>query len=358
VYPLLDDEAATFFQFLQEVKIVKPELKIIRNKSLLILGAGSSYPYGYPTGNKLREDICLTLNKKFNEFKEIIIENWGYPDGHMILESYERNMYNLSKIFSKSNIPSIDLFLKLNPKFGEIGKLGIILTMLSYEMECVDNGELFGDEVKSKDWYSYLYRRSVENINDAYAFENFKEVPLRIITFNYDRSFEDFFYNSFVSTFFEMNLNERFLNKKLIYRDYPLFNINHMYGQIAPLVWEDGGNNLAYKNKPKFFIKGLIDNIKVIGERTVPEEEKINELFNWADSIFFLGFGYHPENMKALNLLKNIQKKHLIYGTGIGLREMEISNVKQIFLEEYKKDYNQIYIENKDCLTLLRDYLY
>jgi hypothetical protein len=98
----------------------------------------------------------------------------------------------------------------------------------------------------------------------------------------------------------------------------------------------------------------------VIGERSNGDIDKIAERFAWAKRIFFLGFGYAPENMKAIGLPYNI-KLHKIFGTARNYSKKEMGEVRESLLRpnlEFTEDeYVKTVIEDNSCYSLLREYL-
>ncbi len=168
---------------------------MIKTKTLFITGAGASFGYNFPTGKDLRIKIC-------DEFVEKYIPLLG--------QVYQRNnpppskinfIRNFTEIFEKSTTPSIDLFLaRQSPNFEEIGKIAITFFILKAEHE-----SKFHHKIKDpkQDWYSYLYERMTENLTKPDDYARFGENNVNFITFNYDRSLENFIYNSFIHSWFK-----------------------------------------------------------------------------------------------------------------------------------------------------------
>ena len=136
--------------------------------------------------------------------------------------------------------------------------------------------------------------------------------------------------------------------------------IIHVYGKIANLPWEDTDFFLNYKEINIKSYMDLAKNINVIYSNRVDEERitKAKKLINDAERIFFLGFGYANENMEILNIADNINRNQKIYGTAKDLTKNEILKIKSYFSKTHKIDNPYLIIEDCDCLTLLRNYLY
>ncbi len=102
---------------------------MIREETIFILGAGASKPYGYPTGAELRKKI---INKFRNQYHSntVVFEQ---------INTFKEDLINHSESFLNkfelSSTKSIDLFLSRNPKFMDIGKLAIKLSIYNSELE-------------------------------------------------------------------------------------------------------------------------------------------------------------------------------------------------------------------------------
>ena len=100
---------------------------MIDKSTLFILGAGASFPYGYPTGQGLREYIFT----KFPDDYSGLLRVYYSSDN-----SYSRAMREVtefSKAFANSPRVFIDEFLSINQQYQDIGKAAIATAILTYE---------------------------------------------------------------------------------------------------------------------------------------------------------------------------------------------------------------------------------
>lgn len=316
---------------------------MITDSTILILGAGASKPYGYPTALELRQEIItkfLPLYKKFFDTNDQKL----YPDNHPLI----RTLTQLIDVFKKSSTSSIDLFLSRNKSYYKIGKEIISFLLANYEME-----SKFREDIVDRkyDWYFALYNILTQDIVNPDDIDKFNDNKISIITFNYDRSFENFIYESLLNSFTTKREEINNLVKKL--------KILHVYGKLAPLPWENI-NGVGYQSSQLQDSPGRYsDNIQIIYEERESVREEILNLINEAQNIFFLGFGYAKENLEAIGLNRPILKKgHNIWGTALGLTDNEIiKNISLIRTNNPHVAYEKFHIENCDSLTLLRDYL-
>lgn len=321
---------------------------MFREKTVFVLGAGSSFPYGYPLGETLikhilddmsdeiflptpmeREGFYFNTNdEKQNKYYPF---NWWknnvnisaqigkntnfskHPLGHY--ETVDRKISFLRKCPIKSicefkslhdalmqfNPISIDTFLRDNPSFGDAGKTMIVYSLLKREsLKKLAHGN-------SNDWYAYLINDLVsECADDA---KNLLENNLDIITFNYDISLDYYIYDRLksIEIFNDADdLASKFLNK---------FEISHVYGCL------EDKNRLPYggyfgcsgeTEMSEWTFKRFLDSIilskrihTMYDERTgaLPQknEEHIKKL-SAAKNVIFIGFGFDRDNLNQIGL--------------------------------------------------------
>jgi hypothetical protein len=333
---------------------------MLDKKTVFILGAGASCPYGYPSGAHLREYICLPINARSEKEKARI---FGEAIGS------ESSFDDFRKKFEHSSTKSIDLFMARNPKLAQIGKC-----IIAYEIFTAEHRSKFREQAElmkdgytnqkgdftverylsKKDfqgsiWYEYLFDRLTAGLATNDNLPDFSDGNLAFITFNYDRSLEYFLYDSLYNSFTE-------IPEPQIVQCLKQLKILHVYGQIAPLKWQDDKNGVDYRppiTAP--LLKSTSVNIRTIHEEQKhPELIEAYNLIKQAGQIFFLGFSYATENMKILGFPEAIPARDCqVYGTAFGLNRVEIKGI-------YKKHFNHksdVHIEAMDCLELLRNYL-
>ncbi|MDR3593828.1 hypothetical protein [Clostridium sp.] len=316
---------------------------MISENTVLILGAGASKPYGYPTALELREEI---INRFLPLFKKFAREN--NKDSDFDNHPYTKKVSQIIESFKKSSTSSIDLFLSRNKSFYVNGKEIITFLLANYEIE-----SKFREDLKDRkyDWYFYLYNILTKDITTPDNISKFIENKISIITFNYDRSFEHFIYESLYNSFISKRdeINNIMNNLKII----------HVYGKLAPLPWENGGGLDYRSNKIKDYFEDNSKNLIIIYEERQAVREEITKIITEAKNIYFLGFGYAEENLEAIGLNKMVfRTEQRIYGTAMGLMEMEIAkNVSVLRKNSLGMIVEKFQLENCDSLTLLRNNL-
>jgi hypothetical protein len=350
---------------------------LINKKTVFVLGAGASCPYGYPSADLLRKRVCLSDGFKTDYIQYLSSAN---IEQNMKSRLHQRIQIFIS-VFDASHNQSIDLFIARNrdADLASTGKYVIAFEMLKSEQNScfgehteveresrrtpsphltVPANILRGRCFQGGDWYSLLFSRLTAGLTEPDVLPDFSDDKITFITFNYDRSLEQFLYESLSHSFTEVP-------EPAVGECLKKLKILHVYGQIAPLRWQDPKQGVDYKpHIEESLLERTAANIKTIHEQEEsPESNDIQNLIKKAEQIFFLGFGYAPENMEALNLIKTVSPAVQIYGTAFNLEPNEINNIKREIDNSipatstgYKHQYN-IKVEDMDCLKLLRNYL-
>jgi len=148
---------------------------MIEKPTVLILGAGASVPYGFPSGRGLKQIILKSLGTSGIMNLRQIMKDLGFEPS--IVESFRNDLFY-------SGWSSVDAFLEYRPKFIEIGKLAIALLLFPFELE----DKIFKEKDSENSWYHHLFEKLKTN------FDSFDKNKISIITFNYDRSVEHFLF--------------------------------------------------------------------------------------------------------------------------------------------------------------------
>jgi len=351
---------------------------MINKATVLILGAGASCPYGFPTGLQLKAHICKALlgldTSTYDVNREMTFVNdmelyWALknlpletdPDHINYLKHEPDKVDSEIKKFVRgfaedlmlSPDASIDAFLEHHPDYEDIGHRAIASVLLPYETQA----SLFDSWLdkwtdstnKEQHWYQYFFPRLNSTL------ENFGNNDIAVVTFNYDRSFEYFLLRAIRAKYKGIDWQEA--KQKL--RTIPII---HLYGKLGSLTPSevDSDPPVGYGGVEKIPSTGTfllsrekIDQaascIKTINDEYAPDQPefvKARQLISKAERVYFLGFGYLEENMKRLftekgkdnyNLLKdqrNVQyvKDYKFYGTTYGLSIHDRNKLSRIGL--------------------------
>src|SRR6266487_1140334 len=117
---------------------------VITIPTVLVLGAGASYPYGFPTAKELKKRICEEFSNPNTAASRLLGEGASYSP---------EDFFNFKEAFLKSGQPSVDAFLEWRPNFLDIGKLAIAYCLIPFE----DESKLFTPpSLRVGDWYESL----------------------------------------------------------------------------------------------------------------------------------------------------------------------------------------------------------
>ncbi len=312
---------------------------MIKTKTLFILGAGASYPFGYPTSIELRHKILYGGLSPDNIARAL---NKG--GGDFAAEEHYEQINKFIKVFKGAGVYSIDSFLeqrqKQQPELVDIGKIFIARMLIPYEED---------DRLRdTKDnWYMYLFDRL------KVSFDELGKNNISFITFNYDRSLEYFLFEAIQDLFRRGSKECTEMMKN--------FPIVHLYGQLDPLPWQDpiaGGKKYSSTNNLIERLRAAPENIKLISdERDIEESEKFQKaykLIQEAERIFFLGFSFDETNLKRLNL-DSIKQHKQIHATVYKVEPSKLKWIKEYFSQNYYT--SNYHFEDNDALTLLKNYL-
>ncbi|MDB9456949.1 hypothetical protein PN473_00685 [Dolichospermum circinale CS-545/17] len=328
---------------------------MLNSKTVLVLGAGASHEIGFPLGERLKEIISSKLDMKFSGFQQVngcpkISDAIRLYIKENSLDQSEFSGYITSAIDLKGALEvsqSIDhaLYSRSNNRKIELcGKLGIVSSIIDYEQRSDlyyehENYNIIDLTKLSKSWYPKFFFELSSNIDH----ENYKKIfdKLTIVNFNYDRSFEQYLYLSMIKRFGISGEESSEVIKNL--------NIIYPYGNIGKLPWQHykKGEIIKYGDISYNQYNNIYKNIKTFHEIQSYDSNLKNSLRN-ASNIAFLGFGFHEQNMKLLDMeyVTNISN---IYATGLNLSYNRVDDYKNRLNIAFKSNRVKIEIQDINC---------
>lgn len=251
---------------------------MITKPTVFILGAGASLAFGYPLGKNLVEIIKKNFDPSNPQNGIELFEGLGFS---------KEEVFSFREELSLSATPSIDSFLE--PRQEEeryLGKLAIAHSLIPFEKV----EPLFYDS-----WYSTFLNKLQP------TFEDFDKNKISFITFNYDRSLECFLMTALKNRF-KKNDNE--VSEKL--KKIPII---HLYGKLGLLPWEKrNSGDYAREYSPLMtphFLRKSSKSLKIIYDKVPdddPDFKQAKILLRQARKIYFLGFGFHKDNLERLKI--------------------------------------------------------
>lgn len=259
-----------------------------RSNTVLILGAGASCPYLFPTASDLRDMIIGHLPPSFHTRGPFLQADGGEGWARFIEKNLPAGMqvedlHTFQREFKESRVYSIDKFVYFRPEFELIAKHYIALILLFCEsIRCFEG-----------DWYQQLWNEFILPKSDH-------EHPLEIITFNYDRSLEMYLKTAAKACFGD---DDSILRR---------VSVHHVYGHLGSL---DGTLPVEYGNYR--LADRASTSIKLIPPRAAAQHE-IQQIITQSRKVVFLGFGFDELNIQVLGIDSN-NAPPLIFATCRGL---------------------------------------
>lgn len=279
---------------------------MLKRKTVFVVGAGASCEAGLPSGQELLMKIADSLREGNRS---------GLPSSYRLQQAIAR--YNSEthgtrwqEIFVACGTIcdaaplslSIDNFLDAhrgNKAIEVCGKLAIAESILDAER----NSKLFvKPQHHSKSdhahlvgtWYPKLFQLLSEGVDRDDLDDFFENVAF--VIFNYDRCVEHFLCEA-LRTYYALSPEDA---QHLVGRA----RFFHPYGTVGPLQWQDGmGISLgAEVNGDKLL--NISGGLRTFTERIEDEEAlaAIKGATLEAEMVVFLGFAFHEQNMKLLEL--------------------------------------------------------
>ena len=304
---------------------------MIPNSTVLVIGAGASRPYMFPTAAELRNlilerdenlDLLKSMGFTATSRNEVPPETYAgaapdYPNDEKYIPRKYRDWFeyririhrvdefrlkSLQEQFRLSEFYSIDRFVAENEDWKQIASLAVSCILL----RCEQMDRLEGD------WYRLFY-------NELFAEgKNIIDGNLSIVTFNYDRSLEAYIHRA-LRNGFNMSGEEA-------WRIIDQLNIIHVYGDLGSLKEQNKGY-VKYGNNGGMQIAS--ERIQLLTPRLQSERRsEVESLLQAASRVVFMGFGFDRLNLGVVPV-SSIGKK--VYASCYHLSESAKKRAEDTF---------------------------
>lgn len=328
---------------------------MFKKQTLFVVGAGASFEVGLPLGKKLASMIKEKMDIRFEL-------------GNRLAGTGDTDLYiQLTRQFAKDPLElqqaawlirdgislaqSIDDFLDLhrtNQHVNLYGKAAIVKTILEAERQSrlyfagPDKEEYFDPEKCADTWllkFLHMLGRGVPKENLQQIFDR-----VSFIVFNYDRCIEHFLHHALQKLYA--------IQEKEASDIVQTLRIVHPYGEVANVQF--GASRSDYAT--------LAGRIRTYTEQMTDTKmtEKLQNEMHRAESIVFLGFAYHDQNMALVQPVDPMSAKH-IYGTAYGMSDSDVEitshQIRTWYADENDSRIEKmIHIDNKLKCADLFDY--
>jgi hypothetical protein len=273
------------------------------NPTVFVIGAGASAEYGLPLGSILKDRIASAVRYRFKE-------DGPLQDGdETVLNAIKRqfnskkatlDLYIAAGLELAASMPmhaSIDEALHYwsdNPEAVQLGKLAIANEILEKERNSSlsENRETGRVDVPRDGWlWSFLSMTLGSDLTREQADQAFTNVTL--INFNYDRTVEQYLY-------WGLQQYGR-VSAGVAAKAVDSLKQIRPYGSIGNLPWQENPGPPFGGSEGGDDLFSIAESIRTYTEQQHKgTEQKIDQALESARLVIFLGFGYHPQNMRLL----------------------------------------------------------
>ncbi|MCB1204407.1 MAG: SIR2 family protein [Verrucomicrobiae bacterium] len=261
---------------------------------VLVLGAGASTPYGFPTGNELRNKILEDFSYETKVNGAIFPKILTVVQDPLNLPFSPEQCARFRDEFRLAQTYSIDAFIERRAEeFQEIGKFAISHCL----RRCESEAALFD----TGDWYQAFWNRVLPN---GYPFLR----EFTVITFNYDRSLQHYL----------MTAAKAALGPA--YRDdmYDRVRILPMHGSFSKVSANAPFGSDEERHTPEFARSIYLPHEFSGKNLQFSPFDNARDALSDAKRIFILGFGFDDTNTERLFNDLDLSKAE-IHATGVGL---------------------------------------
>jgi hypothetical protein len=338
-----------------------------------IIGAGASCEAGLPSGNELTQIIAKSVDMNFefgsrqnkgdseiwDALKELTRQKTNGRDTNANI--YFQDCKNLSAAVFGAQ--SIDNYLEAhqeNEKAKIIAKIAIAKAILTGEKNSKiykgldrsrsDNNFTFSQF--SDTWYMSLHHMLVENASK----ENFQSINnnINFIIFNYDRCVEHFLYHAIKQYYHSEDVQISEVMQK--------FSFFHPYGQVGSTDWSGISNNVPlgsdFHTRNSDQLLAIAQRIKTFTEQIEDKNliQKMKEKIEQSETLVFLGFAFHKQNMDLIRPEHSKVKR--VFATGYGMSKSDCDFI-QSALPQWLSSRSSVTInveKGMKCAELMQEY--
>jgi len=344
----------------------------VKEKTLVVLGAGASKEVGLPIGRELTSTIARLLNIEFDDFNKQISGDRTIMDAIRLLVKQSAgsiddiNPYLHAAWRIRDAMPqaaSIDSFIDAHNDDRKIelcGKLAVVRSILSAERD----SRLYFDKSVGESGIKYHLVRDtwfgsfIELVTDNCRKEDLaaRFSNLVMVIFNYDRCIEHFLMHSLQNYYGIDNAQAAELVNGI--------EIYHPYGKVGHLPWQQHKGSIGFgvEPSPKTLL-GVSEQIRTFTEGTNPQSSEIvaiRDQIQECSILLFLGFAFHKLNMELLRQIENtdsVTNRSTCYATAHGISVFDCQIIERDVARRKLANFDKIYIRyDLTCSALFNEY--
>ncbi len=302
---------------------------MITKRTVFVLGAGASQPYGFPLGPDLRHKVCMGAL---------------HPGDTLVAMGASPHRVHECRIaLARSWASSIDMFIATRGDGDMLVRQAVALTLCQYE-----NEEALFFATRG-DWFRYLWTHLVTSEPGAFPTD-----LVSFITFNYDRSVEHALWNGLEHAYGKTPANIALRIPTVI----------HVYGSLGryPRLPEGSTREFGFQPTKENIVAAAAD-IKAISQADRDEEHlsEARALLAQAEQIVFLGLAYDEASLALLGFERaghrSLRDNCEVFGTAMGLRTGEALRARDCLMNRRREGGSvepRFGSSDMDCLDFLR----
>ena len=243
---------------------------------VIIIGAGGSVPFGFPTGDQLkwtlidllwRDGTAREVAKRLSPLCRKLLEEGFEPE----------EIRHLVDRLKTAGWSSVDEFLAEHEDLQAVGKAAIAGVLLPCEKrdQLFDPKDNKGNRIAN--WYQLLFKTIYS------PFEDIINKKVNIFTYNYDSSLENYLKETIKSSYTHPQQEIEDALKHI--------PIVHLHGEFASHEYASEHTSVSLR-KCSEQIKIVTDNL----DDSPQFQQATNALWK-AEEIYFIGFGYDEKNL-------------------------------------------------------------
>ncbi len=288
---------------------------MITRPTVLVLGAGASHELGMPLGPQL-------LIRAMNNIDPQLQGTMRYPF-LKILEAAgcsRRHLKKFHQTLAGTSLRAIDQLLAKRTAFNGVGRAAIAATLLE-----IEGRTSLLTSPASRRWCDLLFDHM------TVGREDFEDNELSVITFNYDRTFEHFVFESLRNLYPGGAAGAR--------RRLASIQIVHLHGRLGGYPPSTNGRGVPFgATLSKEVITRARNGIKIVPDeddndgpmRHDKDFDRAYKLLQETEQVIFLGFGFDAKNVRRLALAECLPSDATVYATTKGLRDPDRQTAEEI----------------------------
>ena len=320
-------------------------LGTMKTRTVFILGAGSSEPYGITTGKTLPGKVADAV-AAIGSQAEITYSHPRNGGASFSLSRVDSTL--LANRIRRSRTPTIDTFIDACSE-EEAGRIvqGMISVIWQEKTDAAKRTER-----KDGDWLSWLYHTILSQ-----RLEEFAKNQIVFVSFNYDR-LPRLLLATMMANTYAYGVKQSWLTvgqEVATVNGRAFQRFQHLNGSILHEPRADEQERVLDPAYALNDLRAATKNIRPMGGHPSEKElSDLRELWGWAERICFLGLGYHDELMRQLGLTREfidmlIRDGKFVGGTGYELGDLERRAVRARVGPSF-----QLAPSYEDCIAFLQ----